>query len=142
MHTKGIFLFCIVLVSVTIISCASTMHERFQSNANYEEVYKACLLALDDTDFKLTKSNSKKGVIEAEERIILGARHIGGEFYEVREAHGSPIKINVKVKRAPTGTYVEVEVKSWNKTFCDERFKGYEKALKKQLPDVKVVRGE
>jgi hypothetical protein len=115
----------VMFLAVMFIGCASTKQQLVRSHTSYDKVFKACMQATADVNYSISSSDSKAGLIVAEQAQFGNSAKV--------------VRLNIMVSRA--GNMTEVNV-NWvpppgsvgGSAIIDK----YIAALKKRIPDIKV----
>lgn len=121
----AIILLVLIFALTFITSCASVTRGTMSSTTNYERVFNACLESASDVKFRVYDSNMEAGFIYAVYPVTLGG--MVQMNINVTKTAGE-IKVTVAVALPP-------DVVGSSKSAVND----FAKALKKRIPDVKVV---
>ncbi len=121
MKTIGVL---IIILIMFIGGCATTTRGLLRSANSYEQVYRACNQAASEVDFGVTSSDIRSGFIAAE----MG-RYINMSISVVQASSGTEVDVSIVPAPNVYGT-------GSNTTII---FNKFTEALKKRVPDVKVV---
>jgi hypothetical protein len=122
---RVVCIIAVMVLAVMFIGCASTIQQVVRSNTNYNRVFKACMEATADVSYGISSSDSKVGLIVAEQAQFGNSAKV--------------VKLNIMVSRE--GKMTEVRV-NWVPPPGSVGGSGivdkYIAALKKRIPDIKV----
>jgi hypothetical protein len=117
-------LYCLA-VCVFLIACAAPKQQLVRSKSAYDQVFKACLDATVDVNYGISSTDSKIGLIVAEQAVFGSSAKV--------------VKLNIIVSRV--GNMTEVKV-NWIPPPGTSGGAGvvdkYIDALKKRIPDVEI----
>lgn len=120
-----IFILCCFAMIGFLISCATTKQQLLRTNKSYNEVFKACMLAVADVNYSISSSDSKSGLIVAEQPLVGNSAKV--------------VRLNIMVNRVSNRTEVNVNwVPPPGAVGGSGVLDKYIAALKKRVPNIQV----
>lgn len=118
-----------ILCGLLIAGCATIQESRVESKSSYDEVWHACIMTLSDLDYDVSTSDKKGGLIVAHKRIFGVLGNVATLNVILKESDNG-VSVNVKYS-PPVGS-------SGGHGSVDK----YITALRKRIPDIKIVTSE
>lgn len=115
----------VMVLAVMVVGCASTRQQVVRSNTSYDKVFKACMKATADVNYGISSSDSKAGLIVAEQAQFGNSAKV--------------VRLNIMVSKEGKTTEVSVNwVPPPGSVGGSAILDKYIAALKKRIPDIKV----
>ncbi len=118
----------VMFLAVMFVGCASTKQQLVRSNTSYDKVFNACMKATADVNYAISSSDSKAGLIVAEQAQFGNSAKV--------------VRLNIMVSRESNMTEVSVNwVPPPGSVGGSAIIDKYIVALKKRIPDITVSAG-